>query len=70
MDTLLAVIREHTSLKEPEVGSFESFTYSGRTLKLYRMPSSSRAYPKPLVEKAAIYQRMFEQIGLLPRGKG
>lgn len=69
MDTLLAVIREHTSLKEPDVGSFESFTYSSRTLKLYRMPSSSRAYPKPLVEKAAIYQRMFEQIGLLPRGK-
>jgi hypothetical protein len=29
------------------------------------MPSSSRAYPKPLTEKAAAYQTMFEALGMV-----
>ena len=66
MDTLLSVIRERTLIEEPQVGEAEQFTYVGRTLNLYRMPSSSRAYPKPLAEKARVYQRMFVQLGLLP----
>lgn len=57
MDTLLSVIPQAT---EPAVGSFSEFTYCGRSLKLFRMPSSSRAYPKPLTEKAAIYKTMFD----------
>ena len=28
----------------------------GRRMRLFRMPSSSRAYPRPLEEKAAIYR--------------
>ena len=66
MDTLLSVIRERTLIEEPQVGEAEPFTYVGRTLNLYRMPSSSRAYPKPLAEKVRVYQRMFVQLGLLP----
>ncbi len=31
----------------------------GRNIKLYRMPSSSRAYPKRLPEKAKMYSKMF-----------
>ena len=61
MDTLLTII----PVNEPKVGSFEETLFMNRCLRIYRMPSSSRAYPKPLVEKAAVYQKMFEELGLL-----
>ena len=61
-DTLLSLIEA----QEPSIGSSTSFQFEGRTLQLFRMPSSSRAYPKPLTEKAAIYRQMFEQLGMLP----
>jgi G:T/U-mismatch repair DNA glycosylase len=50
----------------PPVGGFVEFDYGERHLRHYRMPSSSRAYPKPLPEKAAIYGRMFAEIGMIP----
>lgn len=62
MDTLLSVL---PPMEEPGVGSFSIFTLLGRTFKLFRMPSSSRAYPKPLEEKAAVYRRMFEEMGMI-----
>lgn len=34
-------------------------------LRLWRMPSTSRAYPLALEKKAAIYGRMFEKCGIL-----
>jgi G:T/U-mismatch repair DNA glycosylase len=61
MDTLLTIVRA----KEPQVGGFEETTLMNRRLRIYRMPSSSRAYPKPLAEKAAVYRKMFEELGLL-----
>lgn len=66
MDTLLSVLSLYTWVKEPAVGSFSPFVWHGREMKLFRMPSSSRAYPKPLPEKAAIYRKMFELLGMLP----
>lgn len=36
-----------------------------RSINLYRLPSSSRAYPLSLNKKAALYQKMFEYVGLL-----
>ena len=39
--------------------------FAGRTIRFWRMPSSSRAYPLSLDKKAAAYRRMFETIGLL-----
>lgn len=69
MDTLLDVIRTQTHVEEPPVGSSSTFRWAGREIKLFRMPSSSRAYPKPLVEKAAVYQHMFESVGMLPPKK-
>ncbi len=66
MDTLLSVLSLYVSVEEPAVGSFSSFVWQGRNMKLFRMPSSSRAYPKPLPEKAAIYRKMFELLGMLP----
>lgn len=50
---------------EPKVGSSSEFTFEERIIQLYRMPSSSRAYPKPLTEKADIYKTMFLEMGLL-----
>ncbi|MCD7915878.1 MAG: uracil-DNA glycosylase family protein [Tannerellaceae bacterium] len=61
METFLKVI----PVKEPKVGHYSEFGYIGRTFRLYRMPSSSRAYPKPLEEKAAVYGNMFREAGLL-----
>lgn len=61
-DTLLSLI----SAEAPKVGTCTCFEYDGRQMRFYRMPSSSRAYPKPLVEKAEDYRRMFAALGMLP----
>ena len=37
----------------------------GRAVKLYRLPSSSRAYPLAFDKKVAAYRKMFEAVGLL-----
>ena len=60
-DTLLPMI----GAEEPTVGAYVPFSFSGHDMRLYRMPSSSRAYPKPLEEKVAVYARMFAELGLL-----
>lgn len=49
----------------PAIGNYVEFVYNDRTIRFYRMPSSSRAYPKPLTEKTEIYKSMFEQMNLL-----
>ena len=49
----------------PKVGEYIETSFAGRTLRFWRMPSSSRAYPLSLDKKAAAYRRMFETIGLL-----
>ena len=42
----------------PKVGESVPFEFEGRQLRLYRMPSSSRAYPMKLEQKAAYYQKV------------
>ena len=59
------ILSDLVSSAIPPVGSFVEFEYQSRKMRIYRMPSSSRAYPKPLSEKAAVYARMFEELGLL-----
>lgn len=49
----------------PKVGESIETSFAGRTIRFWRMPSSSRAYPLSLDKKAAAYRRMFETIGLL-----
>ena len=49
----------------PKVGEFIETNFAGRTIRFWRIPSSSRAYPLSLDKKAAAYRRMFETIGLL-----
>ena len=49
----------------PKVGEYIETRFAGRTIRFWRMPSSSRAYPLSLDMKAAAYRRMFETIGML-----
>lgn len=60
-DTLLSLI----NAPQPVVGGFVEVRFIGRPLRLYRMPSSSRAYPKPLSEKAEVYRKMFKELGMV-----
>ena len=60
MDTLLTIVRAN----EPQIGSFVETEFMNRRLQIYRMPSSSRAYPKPLIEKATVYKAMFDEWGI------
>ena len=49
----------------PPVCGYYEADFLNRQLKCFRMPSSSRAYPKSLNDKAADYQRMFAGINIL-----
>ncbi len=52
---------EHFAIgQQPPVGGFVTFLWENRQMRLYRMPSSSRAYPLPLEAKAAQYARLKE----------
>ena len=59
------IIREQIEVKEPTVGTSEPFEFGDKAMKLYRMPSSSRAYPLALEKTAAAYRVMFNVLGLL-----
>ena len=48
--------------RQPKVGECADFIFSGRKLRLWRMPSSSRAYPMKVERKAEFYKRMFDAI--------
>ncbi|MDO4587706.1 MAG: uracil-DNA glycosylase family protein [Planctomycetia bacterium] len=45
-----------------KMGEFLNFEFEQRQLRLYRMPSSSRAFPLSLVNKTIFYQKMFNEI--------
>ena len=44
----------------PPVGGGIDLTIGTRAVRFWRMPSSSRAYPLPLEQKAAAYRRLFQ----------
>ena len=46
----------------PKVGEYIETTYADRTIRFWRMPSTSRAYPLSFDKKAAAYQRMFKEL--------
>ena len=48
----------------PAVGEYSSFLFEDRRMRLYRMPSTSRAYPLPIDRKADVYRRLFEDLGM------
>lgn len=58
-------LRLQFEMTEPAVGDFTEFVFDNRPIRLYRMPSSSRAYPLALEKKTAIYKIMFHELELL-----
>ena len=50
---------------KPMIGQSVQVNYGNRELSLYRLPSSSRAYPLALEKKADVYKQFFQQIGLV-----
>ena len=48
----------------PAVGEYSGFDFDGRPMRLYRMPSTSRAYPLPIQKKADVYRRLFADLGI------
>lgn len=57
-----AVIAQLTSTPLPKMGEMVEGTDG---LKIWRMPSSSRAYPLKLEKKAEYYARLFRSVGIL-----
>ena len=57
-------IRLQVDADEPSVGRKVPFSFEDRDMHLYRMPSSSRAYPLALEKKAEYYLSMFKDLGI------
>ncbi|MFW1806738.1 uracil-DNA glycosylase family protein [Acinetobacter ursingii] len=62
-ETLMLSLPENT--EKPQIGQSTQTYFVDRWLDLYRMPSSSRAYPLALEKKAEAYRVLFENIGLI-----
>lgn len=58
-------LRTQFEVAEPKVGDFSEFIFEDRPMRLYRMPSSSRAYPLALEKKAAAYRVMYQDLQIL-----
>lgn len=57
-----SVLTEDYGVAQPKMGEYNSFTLGDRPMRLWRIPSSSRAFPMPLTEKAAYYRKMFDNV--------
>ena len=62
-DTLMLSMPEGT--EKPQIGQSVQTVFDSRKVSLFRMPSSSRAYPLALDLKAEAYQNLFKETGLL-----
>ncbi len=60
-----SVLTEDYGVPVPAMGIYNNFTLAGRPMRLWRMPSSSRAYPMKLEDKAVYYRKMMQQVDLL-----
>ncbi len=60
-DTLCGII----GCESPSVGEFSDALFDGRMMRLWRMPSSSRAFPRSVEWKAEFYRRVFSEVGVI-----
>lgn len=60
-DTLCRI----TGCELPAVGAWSSARYADRDLRIWRMPSTSRAFPRPIEWKAEFYRKPFAESGIL-----
>ena len=51
-------ITKHFHCEEPQVGEMREIIINGKSIRFWRMPSTSRAYPLPLEKKAETYKNM------------
>lgn len=58
-------LRQQFNVEEPKVGDYSEFIFEGRAMRLYRMPSSSRAYPLALDKKETAYRIMYQDLQIL-----
>ena len=58
-------LRQQFNIEEPKVGDYSEFIFEGRAMRLYRMPSSSRAYPLAVDKKATAYRIMYQDLQIL-----
>ena len=58
-------LRQQFNVEEPKVGDYSEFIFEGRAMRLYRMPSSSRAYPLAFDKKATAYRIMYQDLQIL-----
>lgn len=49
----------------PQTGEYIETVFNDRTIRFWRMPSTSRAYPLSFDKKAATYQHMFDMLTAL-----
>ena len=61
------IIRSQIEVDEPKVGESCPFTFEDRMMRLYRMPSSSRAYPMAIEKKAIAYRFMLNELGFFSK---
>lgn len=61
------VIAEMTGTKAPAMGEYDLWaTPDGRSVRIWRMPSTSRAFASMnLGQKAAYYEKLFRECGIL-----
>jgi hypoxanthine-DNA glycosylase len=55
-------LSEILGIQEVALGESKQLNYSEHELLWFRLPSTSRAYPKPLLEKAQVYTKMFQSL--------
>lgn len=55
-----SIVANRYGIEVPKVGKYVDFTTGDRPFRLYRMPSSSRAYPMKPERKAEFYQLVFD----------
>lgn len=59
------VICNRYGISLPKIGSYSEFERLQQSFRMYRMPSTSRAYPLSLIKKAELYRSMFLDLGIL-----
>lgn len=60
-----SVLTEDYGVPVPKMGESNEFEIASRPMRLWRMPSSSRAFPMKLHDKAAYYHRLMQETGIL-----
>ena len=59
------IISAITQSPIPQIGESTLIKFCNRNLRIYRMPSTSRAYPLAIDKKTAYYKTMLNEINLL-----